>query len=120
MKNDKCEYYRLGSVTLNLDDDCNMIICIDGSEQFDAGHDYKEGYKIFAKLSKQEDIADWDVERFWCWAETCGGIGTPEDNGYRVDADIEYEKQNVEYERKNKGNISIGVITDEWLEKNRK
>lgn len=76
------ENYRLGDVSLTLNEDCNMIICISNCPQFDAGHDYKEGYKMFAKLCKQEDLAEWDIERFWGWAELCGGLGTPEDNGY--------------------------------------
>ena len=76
------ENYRIGQVTLNLDDNCNMIICIDSCEQFNAGHDYQKGYKMFAKLAKQENLADWDIERFWGWASFGGGLGTPEDNGY--------------------------------------
>ncbi len=76
------ENYRLGDVSLTLDENCNMIICINNCPQFDAGHDYKEGYKMFAKLCKQEELAEWDIERFWGWAELGGGLGTPEDNGY--------------------------------------
>ena len=76
------ENYRLGNVSLTLDKDCNMIICISNCPQFDAKHDYKEGYKVFAKLCKQEDLAEWDIERFWGWAELGGGVGTPKDNGY--------------------------------------
>ena len=76
------ENYRLGSVSLTLDDDCNMIICIDNCPQFNTKHDYQEGYKMFARLCKQEDLAEWDIERFWGWASLGGGLGTPKDNGY--------------------------------------
>ena len=79
------EVYRLENVSLNLDNNCNMIILVDGDEGVgtDVGHDYYEGYKHFAYVcNKQRNIQEWDVERFWGWAELGGGVGTPKDNGY--------------------------------------
>ena len=78
------ENYRINDVTLNLtlDNQCNMVIVSRGVEVANTGHDYKAGYKVFADACKKNGYPDWDVERFWGWAELGGGLGTPENNGY--------------------------------------
>ena len=82
MTKDNCEVYKLGSVTLNLDDDCNMVVESNGIEVGNTGHDWEAGYKLFAKSANDTGVACWDIERFWGWKELGAGLGTPKDQGY--------------------------------------
>ena len=76
-----CEYYTIKNVSFGLDSKGYASITRNGEEIANTGFNYQAGYKAFAKACKRSRIAEWDIERFWGWAELGGGCGTPEDNG---------------------------------------